>query len=183
MYSVVMNCSDFLELYSDYRDGLLTDPATVRHVHRHLRECARCMNYDALVSRGVMTLRSINEIKPASKLEPALFHQSERIRSQTRMAPVIAVAALLGVLLTAGAMLLLEGGAGAVDSGLASTAPEGTVSQPQTKFAVGRVQIPDSVAPFVRTDPGTPLITFTDLGSPAGTETVESFATWVTLSR
>ena len=177
-----MHCSDFLEVYSDYRDGFLTDPATVRRVHRHLRECARCMNYDALVSRGVMTLRSINEIKPA-KLEPALFHQSEPIRSQTRMAPVIAVAALLGVLLTASAMLFLQGGVGAVDSGLVSTELEGTVSQPQTEFAAGQVQIPDSAVPFVRIDPGTPLITFTDLGSSASTETVESFAAWVTLSR
>ena len=59
-----MRCSEFLEIYSDYRDGLIADPDLARSVQRHLRHCTRCMDYDALVSRGVMALRATGEIRP-----------------------------------------------------------------------------------------------------------------------
>jgi len=59
-----MHCSEFLEIYSDYRDGLITDPDVARRVRHHLRHCTRCMDYDALVSRGVMALRATSDIEP-----------------------------------------------------------------------------------------------------------------------
>ncbi len=58
-----MRCSEFLEIYSDYRDGLITDPKVARSVRNHLRHCARCMSYDARVARGVMALRATGEIE------------------------------------------------------------------------------------------------------------------------
>ncbi len=62
-----MQCSGFLAIYSDYRDGLISDPALRRDVRRHLRHCPRCMNYDALVARGVMALRSTSDLEPATR--------------------------------------------------------------------------------------------------------------------
>ncbi len=60
-----MNCSEFLELYSDYRDGRLESARVARSVREHLSECEACMRYDALICRGVMTLRSVNEQEPS----------------------------------------------------------------------------------------------------------------------
>jgi hypothetical protein len=60
-----MRCSQFLELYSDYRDGLIADPRLNREVHEHLRGCRRCMDYDALISRGVMALKATSEVEPS----------------------------------------------------------------------------------------------------------------------
>ena len=59
-----MRCSEFLELYSDYRDGLIADPDLARSVRNHLRHCAKCASYDARVARGVMALRAASEIDP-----------------------------------------------------------------------------------------------------------------------
>jgi hypothetical protein len=59
-----MDCSEFLELYSDYRDGRLDDARVTRSVREHLSECEACMRYDASVCRGVMALRSTDELEP-----------------------------------------------------------------------------------------------------------------------
>lgn len=64
-----MYCSEFLEIYSDYRDGLIADPKVVQSVEHHLRHCERCMHYDALVARGVMALRSTSDMEPARTLK------------------------------------------------------------------------------------------------------------------
>lgn len=177
-----MHCSDFLELYSDYRDGLLSDPATVRRVHRHLRGCRRCMNYDALVSRGVMTLRSINEIIPASRFEPTHLTPSESDGSSKRMVRAVPVAALVGALLTASAMLAFQSRSGSADAIVVGGVPVEAESPPQPAFATS-IAAPDSAVPFVRNERRTPLITFTDLNAPGEAEPVESFSTWVTQSR
>ncbi len=71
-----MRCSDFLELYSDYRDGLITDPLEAQQIQQHLRRCSRCMDYDALVSRGVMALRATSDINPSF---PALRRLENRL--------------------------------------------------------------------------------------------------------
>lgn len=63
-----MDCSEFLELYSDYRDGRLENAGVARSVREHLRECDACMRYDALICRGVMALRSADELEPSRAL-------------------------------------------------------------------------------------------------------------------
>jgi hypothetical protein len=63
-----MNCSEFLELYTDYRDGRLESASVARLVREHLRDCDTCMRYDAIICRGVMTLRSTDELEPSRSL-------------------------------------------------------------------------------------------------------------------
>ncbi len=63
-----MNCSEFLELYSDYRDGCLEDASVARSVREHLGQCEACMGYDAAVCRGVMALRSTDQLEPSRRL-------------------------------------------------------------------------------------------------------------------
>ena len=59
-----MNCTEFLELYSDYRDGCLENAGLACSV----RECDACMRYDAAMCRGVMALRSTGELEPSRKV-------------------------------------------------------------------------------------------------------------------
>ncbi len=69
-----MRCSQFLDLYSDYRDGLITDPCLEGEVRMHLRHCRCCMNYDAAISRGVMALRATNNIQPSHPIHHDSYH-------------------------------------------------------------------------------------------------------------
>jgi hypothetical protein len=70
-----MRCSQFLEIYSDYRDGLIMDPRVEGEIRRHLRDCRRCMNYDASISRGVMALRATSDIHPSRSIHGGFDHR------------------------------------------------------------------------------------------------------------
>jgi anti-sigma factor RsiW len=60
-----VDCSEFLDRYSDYRDGLLS--ALQRAAFQaHLTECAACARHDAAVTRGVDLLLKMREIQPSS---------------------------------------------------------------------------------------------------------------------
>jgi hypothetical protein len=102
-----------LELYSDYRDGLITDPRTLRSVQQHLRHCGRCMNYDALVSRGVIALKATSDIRPSTlfsqRLEQRLVTDSSAVRSGEEVRPAHAGIMVGLMVATAVAMLLWVG--------------------------------------------------------------------------
>jgi hypothetical protein len=84
-----MYCSEFLEVYSDYRDGLIADSGLERDVRQHLRHCPRCMHYDALIARGVMALKATSDIEPAARPphDPAV--RSLQYTGQTEAAEVV----------------------------------------------------------------------------------------------
>src|SRR2546428_11580036 len=60
-----MTCAEFLERYTDFRDGLITAPRELRRFERHLARCAGCQRYDAAVRRGVLALRAAETIEPS----------------------------------------------------------------------------------------------------------------------
>lgn len=100
----LMNCSEFLELYSDYRDGRLEDPAVARAVRTHLSECDACMRYDAAICRGVMALRAAQELEPSRTISYASLGQWPDTAVQSsptpaRFAAALMVAAALALLL------------------------------------------------------------------------------------
>ncbi len=98
-----MNCSEFLELYSDYRDGCLKDARVARSVREHLRDCDACMRYDAIMCRGVMTLRSTDDLEPSS---PIAFRGLNMLPDSAEpMSPVSAKFA--GAMMIAAALALL----------------------------------------------------------------------------
>lgn len=168
-----MRCSDFLEFYSDYRDGLITDPLEAQQIQQHLRRCSRCMDYDALVSRGVMALRAASDINPSF---PALRRLENRLAAVSATGeatePVrVAPAGIMAVLMLAAssALLFWASGERTEPAAVAETAPAPPPSVAQ--------------APKVSSDD------FTELSVPAfGQQRPTanygqvSFATWVTLS-
>jgi hypothetical protein len=106
-----MRCSDFLTWYSDFRDGLITDPGVLVELERHRRSCRRCARYHYAVERGVDALRALDDIEPS----PA-FRRELRARltaavlsagQQPGLTPAGVAAAIL--VAVAGALLIYEG--------------------------------------------------------------------------
>jgi hypothetical protein len=100
-----MQCAEFLDRYSDFRDGLVTAPRELRRFQRHLAVCAQCREYDTAVRRGVLALQVLGTIAPSSGFRRRL---DERLRRERALAmePVtsrhggIAAALLVAVSLT-----------------------------------------------------------------------------------
>src|SRR3989442_10502359 len=79
-----MTCAEFLERYTDFRDGLITAPRELRRFGRHLARCAGCRRYDAAVRRGVLALQAVETIEPSRDFRRRLDARLERERRATR---------------------------------------------------------------------------------------------------
>jgi hypothetical protein len=102
-----MHCPDFLALYSDYRDGLITDIRLLRRIRGHLTACPRCRRYDRVIQRGVATLREAGLDNPshASWVPFAPLREAE---TEPTLTPVPAKFMGALMLLTAMALLVWE---------------------------------------------------------------------------
>src|SRR5258708_13893404 len=79
-----MTCAEFLERYTDFRDGLVTAPRELRRFGRHLARCTGCRRYDAAVRRGVLALQAVETIEPSRDFRRRLDARLERERRATR---------------------------------------------------------------------------------------------------
>jgi hypothetical protein len=134
-----MRCPEFLTLYSDYRDGVIVDLGVMRRVRQHLDECTQCRRYDAIIRRGVATLRGaeLKGVPRASWGTP-----DEEILEP---APARSMGAL--VLLAALTLLVWEG-RGTPDDGDAAPG------------------IPRTPRPVAIANPGVPFVRFVDHTTP-----------------
>src|SRR2546430_15073846 len=82
-----MTCAEFLERYTDFRDGLITAPRELHRFERHLVRCAGCRRYDAAVRRGVLALQAAGTIEPSRDFPRRLDARLERERRAAREAP------------------------------------------------------------------------------------------------
>lgn len=57
-----MDCCEFREKYSDYRDGLLS-PEETGDARSHLLECEGCRRFDAAFRAGVSALRALPAVE------------------------------------------------------------------------------------------------------------------------
>lgn len=106
-----MDCREFLERHTDFRDGLISARREARRFERHLAECPWCRRYDATVRRGVQALHAAaTGIAPSPGFRERLDTRLARERLQSTTAPAQAgfTAALL--VLVALALLVLEVG-------------------------------------------------------------------------
>jgi predicted anti-sigma-YlaC factor YlaD len=146
-----MHCSDFLNRYSDFRDGEITDLGTLRGMQEHLRTCTRCRRYEQAIRHGIGILRTVRQIEPSAGfhrgLRVRLAQAALRVDRRSRLTPAgLAAAVLVAV---AGALLLYEG----LTAG--RRVQEAEVAHP---------------IPIVIVNPGVPFVSFTasDSGSQAG---------------
>jgi anti-sigma factor RsiW len=70
----MMTCAEFLERYTEFRDGLLTATNDVRRFQRHLAQCPACRRYDAVLRRGVLELKATETVE----ISPDFRHRLER---------------------------------------------------------------------------------------------------------
>jgi len=100
-----MTCAEFLDRYTDFRDGLITARREVRHLERHLAYCAACRRYDAAVRRGVLALQAAETIEPSPDFRRRLDLRLEREQRAAREVP--ARAGVAAALLIAAALALV----------------------------------------------------------------------------
>src|SRR5438034_11808930 len=60
-----MTCAEFLDRYTDFRDGLIAAPREIRRFERHLACCPACRRYDTAVRRGVRAVQAVETIEPS----------------------------------------------------------------------------------------------------------------------
>lgn len=144
-----MRCSQFLTLYSDFRDGCIRDPRLKRRVNHHVRSCQRCARYHRAVSEGVQLLRSLADPEPSEAFRPGLRKRllEEARTDQPLTAPPPRFAATL-MLAAAVALFTGEGSAPSPDDR----------DQPTTQ--------PPRPMPMVTANPGPPFVSFAELSLP-----------------
>lgn len=105
-----MICKEFLERYTEFRDGLIAAPRELRRFQRHLVQCATCRRYDEALRRGVAQLSDVETITPSADFRRRLDARIARERASAAAVPAQAglVAAML--VLVALSLLVLEVG-------------------------------------------------------------------------
>ncbi len=106
-----MTCGEFLNRYTDFRDGLIGAPREVRRFQRHLSSCQTCRAYDATVRRGVVALQAMPTLTVSTGFRRRLAARLEAERDQGALPPVRRRARVAATLLVAAALglILLEG--------------------------------------------------------------------------
>lgn len=69
-----MECDEFLEGYSSYRDGRL-DAEGRRRFERHVEGCSSCARYDRVIRRGTEIFRNLPRARPSTDFLPRLRHR------------------------------------------------------------------------------------------------------------
>jgi hypothetical protein len=174
-----MRCSDFLDSYSEFRDGLIVDVRLLRGLNHHLANCPGCHRHDVLVRRGVMALRAGADLTPSADFrrrlrarlaggEPAELDQPV-FPGRPGIAVSLMLAAALGLLIYEG--LARRPGQPARTAALVATAQ----ASPQ---------------PLVVANPGMPFVTFADLRLPSFPDPAQHWSgadvplgTWANLPR
>jgi hypothetical protein len=151
-----MRCSDFLASYSDFRDGLIDDPATERRMAAHLLSCPQCTRYDARVARGVTLLRTFTDLDPSPQFRRRLRRCTAkpplRLEQSVRPAP----AGIMAGLMVATAIVLL------VWSVRTTDAPA-----PMTRAATESMPPAPPPLPSIVAIPSPPFVSFTELSAPS----------------
>jgi hypothetical protein len=97
-----MDCTTFIENYSEYRDGVLSD-VEGRQLREHADFCSRCARYDRVISGGVGVLKSFPAPELSEDFLPrlqfrlyALEERRRRMRAYARRATVAGIFVLAG---------------------------------------------------------------------------------------
>ena len=156
-----MTCPEFLERYSEFRDGLITAPGEARRFERHLAHCPSCRNYEATLQRGVRALQAVDVVFPSAAFRTRL---ESRLRSEGLVAtpPPPARAGIAAALFIAVAIALLAlEGMKRADVAHAPTLPPVPFPKPVVQAGVPFVSFQDPRASVVISNPnpyGTALV-------------------------
>lgn len=79
-----MSCDEFIQGYSEYRDGQLSAEARVRF-ERHLSRCDHCARYHSVVDRGVGLWCDLPGAEPSPDFLPRLQHRLYHVDDAARL--------------------------------------------------------------------------------------------------
>jgi hypothetical protein len=106
----MLDCSQFLEGYSAYRDGEL-DNSGRAEFEAHRTACAACARYDWVIDEGVRLYRRSPELRPSEdflpRLQHRLYHVEDERRLQRSHASGVQVAVTLAIAATIAAVAWL----------------------------------------------------------------------------
>ncbi len=145
-----MRCSDFINLYSDYRDGLVTDSRLRRRLATHVSRCRRCAQYHEALGRGIEVLREDEGIEPSERFRVRLRCQLAVERRRRRQRAVRRARMAATAVVVAGITIVVYGGV--------------TDSPHKIDVAPAPIERP---MPMVTANPGYPFVTFVELDRPA----------------
>jgi hypothetical protein len=140
-----MDCAEFLDRYTEFRDGLVTAPRELRRFRRHLAGCEHCGHYDTAVRRGVLALQAAETIEPSPDFRRRLEKRLARERLTTASALMPPRAGIAAALLIAAAL------AGLVIDSLH-----------RARRVAAAPELPPVIFPKPVTHVGVPLVTFQD---------------------
>src|SRR5437870_12457848 len=106
-----MTCAEFLDRYTDFRDGLIAAPSEIRRFERHLACCPACRRYDTAVRRGVRALQALETSGPSPDFRRRL--EARLAQERRALVEVPASAGISAALFVSAALALLAlGGVG-----------------------------------------------------------------------
>lgn len=102
----MVDCAEFLDSYSDYRDGCL-EAARAEHFEDHLRRCESCTRYDRVVRGGVQVFRSLPGLDTAPDFQTRLLGRMYSLETSARQGSgaSVSVTVLLCLVIGAGAWI------------------------------------------------------------------------------
>lgn len=175
-----MDCPEFLDTYSDFRDGLITDPLVRQQMRRHTVDCVSCARYDASVRHGIRALGEV-EVSPEFRDRLRARIAATAGRPLAHAGPG-ATSVAAGLMLAAAVALLVYEGATDRPPVMAARqeAPPLTAPLPVAPATAANVEtsplaiapadssdLPRAVAirraPYVVVNPGVPFVVFSDM--------------------
>lgn len=101
-----MDCNDFIQRFSEARDGGLRDPRQLRRIEQHARRCPRCARWVESLELGLGELREAMGIEPSARFRKRL---RKRLAAEVSIGdPIVPTnAGLAAALLLAAAVGLL----------------------------------------------------------------------------
>jgi predicted anti-sigma-YlaC factor YlaD len=73
-----MTCAEFVQHYTEYRDGLITAPREARRFARHLMQCPSCRRHDGALRRGLKVLQETDTVYPSPDFRRRLEQRLQR---------------------------------------------------------------------------------------------------------
>jgi hypothetical protein len=137
-----MLCQEFLDRYTEFRDGLVAAPRELRRFQRHLVQCAACRRYDAALRHGVAALRDVETMEPSTDFRRRLDARLARERAGAAAVPASAGLAAAMLVLVALSLLVVE-----------------ARRRPQLAQAL---PLPPAAFPKPVANPGPPFVSFQD---------------------
>jgi anti-sigma factor RsiW len=102
----MVDCSQFLDGYSDFRDGQLE--SEVREAYAaHMADCPGCARYHRVVDRGVQLFRELPEIRPSEDFLPRLQHRIFHLDEEQRRSGSYSSGVSAGLALAIAALLAI----------------------------------------------------------------------------